>query len=503
MCGIIGTFPTPAEQVIKIGVGKLKHRGPDADDVISTHSCTLGHTRLSIIDVENGHQPMGENYQWLVFNGEVYNFIELREFITTDLNTQSDTEVVLALYRQFGPACVALLDGMFAFAISDDDKFFLARDPLGIKPLYYINNEDVLYFASEAKALHHISNEIKEFPAGHWWHSDYGLRQYYQLSQKTIFQQTISSGSYSKSLVKIREKLQHAVEKRMIADEDVPVGVSLSGGLDSSLVAAFAKDVKDNLDTFVVGIKGSPDLVAAKEMAEYLGTVHHVYQYDLNEMVSVLPEVIYHLESFDAPLIRSAIPNYFLAKLASQSVKVILTGEGADELYAGYEYLVSLDNPDELQRELLVLTGNLHNTNLQRADRMSMAFGLEARVPFLDQEFVDYSLGLPATWKLRTAGQPEKELLRAACQGVVPESILHRPKQKFSEGAGSMDMLSLYANEKISDVEYQKQNDLIDLVGIRSKEEYLYYQIFNDLFGETLSSTVIGRTRSITSNELQ
>jgi asparagine synthase (glutamine-hydrolysing) len=261
--------------------------------------------------------------------------------------------------------------------------------------------------------------------------------------------------------------------------------------------------VKDRLNTFVVGISGSGDLAASEDVAKHLGTVHHLYQYTFEEMLEALPEVIYHLESFDAALVRSAIPNYFLAKLASDHVKVMLTGEGADELYAGYEYFYDFTEPEPLQEEMVEITGNLHNTNLQRADRMSMAYGLEARVPFLDTQFVDYSLSLPAYWKLHHQAGTEKALLRQACRDLVPERILERPKKKFSDGAGSMDMLAAHADERISDEEFAWSRMAGDGVELRSKEEMYYYQIFRSIYGETMDSAVVGRTRSVTEKELQ
>lgn len=503
MCGIAGSFPSSKSQNIQNSLNKLKHRGPDDNGVVNTDLSSLGHTRLSIIDVAHGQQPMRSGDAWIVFNGEIYNFQKIRTLIPDRLETLSDTEVVLRLYQALGPDSVSILDGMFAFAIVDEGSIFLARDPLGIKPLYYVIEDQVLYFASEMKALREISPDIEEFPAGHWWHSDQGIRQYHHLISDTIYPQYGEGKSRKAQMAKISRLLQQSVEKRMVADEDVPVGVSLSGGLDSSLVAAFARPLKQDLDTFVVGVAGGADLEASIEVAEFLGTRHHVYQYTLDEMVSILPEVIYHLESFDAPLIRSSIPNYFLAKLASEHVKVILTGEGADELYAGYEYLVEIDDPLQLQEELLLLTEKLQNTNLQRADRMSMAHGLEARVPFLDKEFVDFSLSLPAEWKIQDADHVEKQLLRDACEGLIPDRILNRPKSKFSDGAGSINFLAEYANEKISDDEFLEYKEQIEDLGLRSKEELLYFQIFEGVFGAELSSRIKGRTRSITSSELQ
>ncbi|HSG25312.1 MAG TPA: asparagine synthase B [Anaerolineales bacterium] len=503
MCGIVGSFPEKQNLIIKNSLEEIKHRGPDDQHIIHTPLSSLGHARLSIIDVTHGHQPMRHEDSWIVFNGEVYNFLKIRALIPNQLKTLSDTEVILHLYKMLGPDCVSMLDGMFAFAIVDDHSIFLARDPLGIKPLYYVVQDQILYFASEMKALKDISPNIEEFPAGHWWHSELGIRQYHHLISDTICLEHSGNKAIEDQLPRIHLKLQQAVEKRMIADESVPVGVSLSGGLDSSIVAAFAREIKPDLDTFVVGVSGGEDINASIDVANFLGTTHHIYKYSLDEMVSILPEVIYHLESYDAPLIRSSIPNFFLAKLASEHVKVILTGEGADELFAGYKYLEDIENSDELQSELILLTKKLQNTNLQRADRMSMAHGLEARVPFLDKDFVDLSLALPAEWKLRKEEQVEKQLLRDACEGLIPDHILKRPKSKFSDGAGSINYLSEYANQKITDDQFLKNETKVSEYGLRSKEELLYFQIFEGMFGTELSSRIEGRTRSITESELQ
>jgi len=503
MCGIVGTFPNNDKAVVNNGVRLLKHRGPDADAVVETQGGTFGHTRLSIIDVEHGHQPMVQDDTSIVFNGEIYNYQVLREMVSLDTETDSDTEVVLNLYKLFGPEFVSLLDGMFAFAITDGTCIYMARDPLGIKPLYYAIANNTLYFASEIKALLDVSVPVKEFPAGHWWHSEYGMTQYYQVEKGSIFTPASPTTPSKDDLAVIRENLKQAVEKRMIADPGVPVGVSLSGGLDSSIVATLAKDVKNDLNTFVVGVSGSEDLRTSQDVADYLGTRHHVYEYSFDDILKVLPKVIYHLESFDAALIRSAIPNYFLAKLASDHVKVILTGEGADELYAGYDYLESVEDPDRLQDEIQIITSNLHNTNLQRADRMSMAHGLEARVPFLDKEFVNFSLSLPPEWKLRHGKRVEKALLRKAFEDHLPLEIINRPKQKFSEGAGSMDMLAEFANEQIPDNEFAEAREQHTEAKLRSKEELYYFKIFQEWFGSTLKPQNVGRTRSVTKDELQ
>ena len=263
----------------------------------------------------------------------------------------------------------------------------------------------------------------KEFPAGHWYHSQLGWHRYYQL-EKNI---RPFRGTQDDAIPKIKSTLRSAVYKRLLAD--VPVGVSLSGGLDSSIVTALAREETEHLHSFAVGVEGSPDIEAAKQMSRYLDTVHHEYVYDTQDMVEALPNVLYHLESFDPALVRSAIPNYFLAKLASEHVKVILTGEGADEVYAGYDYLARYETPDELQGEMLHITNALHNTNLQRADRMSMAASLEGRSPFLDHELMAWAARLPERYKVR--GRRGKYLLRKTFRDQLPASVLQHRKQGF------------------------------------------------------------------------
>ncbi len=503
MCGIMGSYPKEDEDAVDAGISMLQHRGPDAQQVTETPSGTFGHSRLAILDVAEGHQPMTAQGHWIILNGEIYNYHDLQTKLDKPVSTDSDTEVVLRLYVQYGPDCVSLLDGMFAFAIADADHLFLARDPLGIKPLYYTTHRQRLYFASEIKSLIGLSPDIKEFPPGYWWHSDQGFYKYGQVDKpEPPIHLSAPPRPGRADLKDIQEALRDAVHKRLIADVGVPVGVSLSGGLDSSIVAALAREVKPDLDTFVVGTAESEDIAVSYMVSEYLDTHHHAYIYTFDEMLKILPEVIYHLESFDAALIRSSIPNYFLAQLASDHVKVILTGEGADELFAGYEYLKPVDDPDRLHSELWTITSSLHNTNLQRADRMTMAHGLEARVPFLDTDVIDLAFNLPPEWKLQEDDWPEKELLRRSVAELLPDEVVDRPKQKFSDGAGSINLVAEHANDTISDDEFLRERNVGENVELRSKEELLYYRIFRGIFGDSLQPDIVGRTRSVTPGEL-
>ncbi len=497
MCGIAGVLHQPATDEVKSMIERLSHRGPDGLDVKELERASLGHTRLAILDVEGGHQPMQYEETWIAFNGEIYNYRALRrKYLPGEsLQTHSDTEVLLHLYRRFGPEFVELLDGMFAFAICQDGKFLLARDPLGIKPLYYGRSADgmCLYFASEIKAIADKVASVREFPAGFWFHSQLGWNRYYRI-EETILP---FEGDESEALPLIKTTLREAVHKRLLAD--VPVGVSLSGGLDSSIVSALACEGVEQLHSFAVGVEGSEDLAAARKMAGFLKTRHHELTYTAQDMVDALPDVLYYLETFDPALVRSAIPNYFLAKLASGYVKVFLTGEGADEVYAGYEYLSDYNSPHSLQDEMIHITEALHNTNLQRADRMSMAFGLEARVPFLDVKSVALALGFPAEWKLHEERVP-KELLRRAFAADLPAEIVNRPKQKFSQGAGSSDLLAQQAEAEISDEEFRRESRRLKNDwnhDLQNKEALYYYKILHRFYADEWFFPTMGQSRSL------
>ena len=494
MCGIAGVFLKSSDEEVGRMLNKLAHRGPDGQGIKNLPGGTLGHRRLAILDIEGGHQPMGIDKTWITFNGEIYNYRDLaREHLGDQmLRTHSDTEVILYLYRKFGPPCVELLEGMFAFAILEGNELFIARDPLGIKPLYYGEHDGAFYFASEIKALAEVTNTIHEFPAGYCLHSSKGWRSYFQID---LSQQKIASEA--NALEQIRKVLKEAVSKRMLAD--VPVGISLSGGLDSSIIALLASQEVSSLHSFAVGMKGSEDVAAARNMAGILGTQHHERIYTEFEIMDALPRVIYHLESFDPALVRSAIPNYFLAEMASNYVKVILTGEGADEIYAGYDYLYSFETPEKLQKEMTGMTVALHNTNLQRADRIAMAFGVEARVPFLDIKSVGLGLGLPAEWKIHRERLP-KYLLREAFRFDLPEEIVQRPKQKFSKGAGSSEIITQVAEMEISNAEFH--SELARLLyywdyRLPNREALYYYRILHGYFEDQWIFPEMGQSRSL------
>jgi asparagine synthase (glutamine-hydrolysing) len=494
MCGIAGVYHSQSPAEVRRMLERIGHRGPDGRGVKELPAGTLGHTRLAIIDVEGGIQPMGVDGVWTVFNGEIYNFRELaRDHLQgVALKTRSDTEVLVELFRKYGPRSVELLDGMFAFALIDGDRLFMARDPLGIKPLYCGERDGAFFFASEIKALALETDQIREFPAGHWYDSDAGWHAFYEVDPPAL-----DMPGEAEAIEEVRQTLGEAVKKRLIAD--VPVGISLSGGLDSSIVAQLANHGTDHLHSFAVGMQGSEDLPAARHMSKVLGTQHHERSYTEADMLEVLPKVIYHLESFDPALVRSAIPNFLLAETASEYVKVILTGEGADEIFAGYDYLRSYQDAALLQSELVGITAALHNTNLQRADRMAMAFGLEARVPFLDMKSVALGLGLPAKWKTHRA-KPAKFLLREAFRGDLPSRITNRPKQKFSKGAGSSDVIARRAKAMVSDKDLESERARLLYewnYRLPNKEALYYYRLLRESFEDQWIFPTLGKSRSL------
>ncbi len=490
MCGILGAYGKTQISVAD-ELHLLTHRGPNHRGTVQINEVTLGHTRLAIVDVEHGQQPLQspDGRYTLICNGEIYNHKDIRQALPDyPFQTESDSEVILALYQKHGPQAVSMLDGMFGFVLYDvqEDAILLARDPIGIKPLYYGWSEGTLYFGSEIKSLHHIVDELLEFPPGHYY-TDGDLVQYFDLND---FLPSMTSYSTTPTIQDIRASLTQAVNKRLMSD--VPLGVYLSGGLDSTIVAALVAQKKSDLHSFAVGVEGSEDLENARQAADMLGTIHHEYIYTAEEILEALPEIIYHLESFDPSLVRSAIPNYFLARMTRKYVTVVLTGEGADELYAGYHYLKKFDD-QTLHGELIKLTASLYNCNLQRCDRMTMAHSIEARVPFLDTEFVALSMRIPKSEKIHPSTQTEKWVLRQAFSDILPEHVTWRRKEQFSQGAGSNHMLEAIAQKRFSDAEYMaRASSILHKNGIRitSKEMLMYYSEFERFFHHKASHLV-------------
>jgi asparagine synthase (glutamine-hydrolysing) len=506
MCGIVAEHGGSDTDTLERMLDRLTHRGPDDSGHVEVGDAWLGHRRLSIVDVDGGRQPLvtdGEGL-WLVGNGEVYNHAELRAELEGDeeWSSDSDNEVALHLVDREGPAALGRLNGMFAFALAGaDGRFVAARDPVGIKPLYWAERDGVTRFASE---MHVFDEEwqalVEPFPPGCAWTPDGGLERFAAAVEEDLEPFAGPGAQEQGSALPdwvvdgTREALVHAVERQLMGD--VPVGVFLSGGLDSSLVAAIAapwlRERGRTLETFAVGTRDSPDLEAARRVAEHVGSDHHEAIYTADDAIEALPVVVRAIESFDPGLVRSAVPNFLLARFTARRVKVVLTGEGADELFAGYEYLRDFTDADELHAELVRTVRSLHNLNLQRCDRVTMAHGLEARVPFLDREVIDWALRLPAGYKLSRPGQLEKRLLREAFTGWLPDDLLWRVKAEFGDGSGARDVLSEVVAGPISDEEFEGERFGVE-PPLRSKEELAYYRIFREHLAGVRAEVAISR----------
>lgn len=474
----------------------MRHRGPDGSGLVTHGRVVLGQTRLAIVDVQGGRQPLSDpaGRHVAVSNGEIYNHRELRRRFndTFTFCTHSDAEVLLPAYVHLGCEGVRSLDGMFSYALSEGSQFYAARDPLGIKPLYYGHREGHLLVASEMRALAGEVDEIAEFPAGHYYRPGAGLVRYHRVPRRGG---VIVDPDRAQQIV--REALIAAVRSHLMAD--VPVGSFLSGGLDSSLLAMLAsRDVKE-LHTFAVGMAGSPDVAAAETVARHIGSHHHVCEITTAMIEEHIEEIVMALESYDAALVRSAVPTWFVSQLAAHTrttrgerIKVVLTGEGADEIFAGYDYLRDLHGP-ELENEIVRLLESLHNLNLQRVDRMTMAHSLEARVPFLGTPVVDRLMTIHPILKESQAFGQAKGILRKAFTGDLPDEILWRRKAEFAQGSSVSGALGRIAAQRVSDREWAQARR--DGLPLRSREEVFYYHILKRSIGTPLRAGTIGRWR--------
>ncbi|MDN2564958.1 asparagine synthase (glutamine-hydrolyzing) [Aquibium sp. A9E412] len=456
MCGFVCLWNVGDEALAERMIGKIAHRGPDAVAVarLAGQPIVMAHCRLSIIGPDNGAQPIYQGDDILVANGEIYNHADLRAILgPSAFATASDSETILHLFRSGALRWIDRLDGMFAFVLATRERVIAARDPLGIKPLYMARIGAGCGFASELKAFDGLGlSDIRTVPPGTLYDSRDGWRRWYRTPQ--------GAGACEPGLDidqtarELRLVLEEAVAKWLTAD--VEVGAFLSGGLDSSIIAAIAQKVlaaagKGPLKTFSVGTAGSPDLDAARRVAAHIGSDHREHVFTAAEVAQALPHVVYHLESADVDLVRSAVPTLFAARLARRSVKAVLTGEGADELFAGYAYHHAyVDSPRALADELTRSLGTMHNINLQRVDRITMSESLEARTPFLDRDLIDFAQSVPAALKLRrtdpadaeaTGATTEKWILRKACADLLPAALVWRKKAQFDEGSGTVAAL--------------------------------------------------------------
>ncbi|MEV0262985.1 asparagine synthase (glutamine-hydrolyzing) [Streptomyces sp. NPDC050617] len=459
MCGIVAAFGEVDVPLCREMLARIAHRGPDDTGETRSGDVWLGHQRLSIMDPQGGRQPLvgPDGRSRLVANGEIYNHLRLREELGPDrFTTGSDSEAALHVLLVDGPAGLTRLRGMFALALVDEaGSLLVARDALGVKPLYWARKDGCVLFASELRAFAPADRPLAEsFPPGCCWTPRGGLVRFTDAVPPRVRparrpQRTSASGQWDERLLKaVRETVVSAVEDRMMSD--VGIGVFLSGGLDSAIVTAVAAEYAKRhgrhrpLPTFAVGTPGSPDLMAARVVAEHLGTEHHEVVMSPQDAMAALPETVRAIEHFDVHLVRSAVPNLLLAEYASRRVRAVLTGEGADELFAGYPdcHREPFLAPEALQARLVALVEGLQWENLQRCDRTTMAYGLEARVPFLDRDVIELALSIPPEHKMIGPGVEEKKLLRDAFAGWLPEKILRRGKLQFGHGSGAKDVLA-------------------------------------------------------------
>lgn len=472
---------------------RLAHRGTDGEQGLVISNTFIGSrwTDNNITPSQPVTSSDGDLH--MVADGEIYNHQSLLETIDAP-KVESSIEAVLPLYKQYGNDAFSQLDGPFSLVIVDDEgDMTVARDPLGISPLYWYRDDNRVLFASELGAFDDESvGEAESFPPGHVWTPDAGLRRFVEPMSPNCEEQPTQSREAL--LTAIRNELVSSVENQMMDDTDV--AAFLSGGLDSSLIAAIAQNWMSargkKLKTFAVGLAGSPDIVAAREVAEYLGTDHYEKTYDAEEALAVVPEVVRTLEHFDPSLVRSSVSNYILGQFVSKHADIALTGEGSDEIFAGYEYLCDYDDPNKLHAELVSLFEGLHKGGLQRVDRTSSIHGLTVRLPFLSTGMLELGMSIPPELKRIDNGEVEKRLLREAFEGWLPHDLLWRKKAQFGDGSGAVDALQEAVTKDISEEAFERERNAVD-PPLRSREELAYYRMYAEHFGTDRTEEAAGR----------
>jgi len=502
MCGIVCVFNInqPAlplrSQILEMSK-KVRHRGPDWSGLFSCENAILAHERLSIVDPSSGGQPLVSKDKNLILsvNGEIYNHLQIRERIgnSYEFLTQSDCEVILALYREKGTAFLEDMNGIFAFALYDKEKdtYLIARDHIGIIPLYMgWDQYGQFYVSSELKALEGNCTKIREFPPGHYLTSGDSEPQRWYKREWPDYENVKNNGT---DIAELRKALEDAVHRQLMSD--VPYGVLLSGGLDSSIISAIAKkyaahriesgDTQEawwpQLHSFVIGLEGSPDIAASRKVAEHIGSVHHEINYTIQEGLDAIRDVIYHLETYDVTTVRASTPMYLMARvIKSMGIKMVLTGEGADEIFGGYLYFHKAPDAKAFHEETVRKVGKLHLYDCLRANKSLAAWGVEGRVPFLDKEFIDVAMRLNPQDKLSHNGRIEKWVF----EDYLPESVAWRQKEQFSDGVGYswIDTLKQVAADQVTDEQMKNAAFRFPVNTPMSKEEYRYREIFSEHF---------------------
>ncbi len=522
MCGFIGLFGSKIndapmrEQVLAMSK-KLRHRGPDWSGIFACDQAMLSHERLAIVDPASGGQPLYTEDRKLVLavNGEIYNHRSIRKQFEGRFafQTESDCEVILALYREKGKHFLEELNGIFAFALYDveSNSFLIARDHMGIIPLYMgWDQYGNFYVASELKALEGVCKQFIEFPPGHYLYSAEGMEPQKWYSREWVDYDAVSENNSDQSV--LRNALEHAVERQLMSD--VPYGVLLSGGLDSSIIAAIAKKYAPRrietgsiseawwpqLHSFAVGLVGSPDLAAARKMADFLQTIHHEIHFTIQEGLDAIRDVIYHLETYDVTTVRASTPMYLMARvIKSMGIKMVLSGEGADELFGGYLYFHKAPNARAFHEETVRKLGKLHLYDCLRANKSLAAWGVEGRVPFLDKEFMDVAMRLNPEDKRPGNGRIEKWILRKAFEDILPQEIAWRQKEQFSDGVGYgwIDTLKDMTSKAVSEEDLANAKYRFPVHPPMSKEEYYYRSIFSSHFPSDAAATCVPSVPSV------
>ncbi len=521
MCGIVGVFDLKVKseelrpQVLEMSKN-IRHRGPDWSGIYCGDKAILAHERLSIVDPKSGKQPLysADGRYVLAVNGEIYNHQKIRKHYekTWEFQTESDCEVILPLFAEKGKDFLEELNGIFAFAVYDTEtnRYLVARDHIGIIPMYMgWDKHGNFYVASELKALEGYCNKIQEFLPGHYYDSEMGEMEKWYTRDWEEFDNVKENPA---SVEDLKVGLEAAVERQLMSD--VPFGVLLSGGLDSSIISAIAKryssqrieaqGYKDawwpKLHSFAVGLKGSPDLAAAQKVADHIGTVHHEINFTVQEGLDAIRDVIYHLETYDVTTVRASTPMYLLSRvIKSMGVKMVLSGEGADELFGGYLYFHKAPSAQAFHEETVRKLSKLHMYDCLRANKSLAAWGVEGRVPFLDKEFIDVAMRFNPDAKMCKDGKMEKHCLREAFEDYLPESVVWRQKEQFSDGVGYswIDSLKELTSREVTDEMLANAKFRFPINPPMSKEEYYYRTIFTEHFPSDSAAQCVPSVPSI------
>jgi asparagine synthase (glutamine-hydrolysing) len=521
MCSVLSILDIKSDPAVlrarALRLSKLqRHRGPDWSGIYATERAILAHERLSIVDVLHGAQPLTNQAgtHALAVNGEIYNHRELRASLATPypFKTESDCEIILALYRDRGADFLDDLNGIFAFVLydADRDRYLIGRDHIGIIPLYTGRDDHGnLYVSSEMKALVPVCRTIEEFPAGHVWDSEVGEARPYYRREWRSYDAVAENPAEPQA---IREAMEAAVKRQLMSD--VPYGVLLSGGLDSSIIAAAAKRfaarrVEDEgqseawwpqLHSFAIGLEGAPDLKAAREVAAHIGSVHHEFHFTVQEGIDALSDVIHHIETYDVTTIRASTPMYLMARrIRAMGIKMVLSGEGADEIFGGYLYFHKAPDARSFHEETIRKLDRLHLFDCLRANKSMAAWGVEARVPFLDKEFMDVAMSINPQEKMAGPGRMEKHILREAFHDMLPASVAWRQKEQFSDGVGYgwIDSLKAHAERQVTDRDLANAAYRYPHNTPETKEAYFYRAIFEEHFPLAVCASCVPGGKSV------